>query len=340
MNNDFLHNIQVKNLSIAAILVIILVSAGVVGYTYIENLSFIDALYMTVITITTVGFREMSPMSDYGKLFTIFLIVFSFGIIGYTLSNLSRLVLDGYFKQRLKDYNVKKKIVKLKDHVIVCGYGRNGFQACEELADHNIDFIVIEKRDHVVERIREVPGRLFIQGDASSEIVLNDAQIMKAQALITALPNDADNIYVVLTAREINPNLKIISRASEFRSDMKLRRAGADNVIMPDRIGGQRMAKLVAQPDVVEFWEYILLQRARDVKLETVPCENLNHDHENTLKSLKLRERTGANIVGIKRNDGSYIFNPPSNFELSSSDTLFVLGAPTQIETLESLLGE
>lgn len=340
MKNDFLHNVQVKNLTIAAILVVILVSAGIIGYSYLEDLTLLDAVYMTVITITTVGFREMSPMSDYGKMFTIFLIVFSFGIIGYTLSNFSRLVLDGYFKQRLKDYNVKKKIVKLKDHVIVCGYGRNGYQACEELADHNIDFIVIEKRDHVVERIREVPGRLFIQGDASSEIVLNDAQIMKARALITALPNDADNIYVVLTARELNPNLKIISRASEFRSDMKLRRAGADNVIMPDRIGGQRMAKLVAQPDVVEFWEYILLQRAKDVKLEMVPCENLNPDHENTLKSMKLRERTGANIVGIKRNDGSYIFNPSSDFELTGSDTLFVLGAPSQIETLEKLLEE
>lgn len=338
MKNDFLHNIQIKNLTIAAVLVVLLVSAGIIGYSYLEDLSLLDAVYMTVITITTVGFREMSPMSDYGKMFTIFLIVFSFGIIGYTLSNFSRLVLDGYFKQRLKDYNVKKKIVKLKDHVIVCGYGRNGYQACEELADHNIDFIVIEKRDHVVERIREVPGRLFIQGDASSEVVLNDAQIMKARALITALPNDADNIYVVLTARELNPNLKIISRASEFRSDMKLRRAGADNVIMPDRIGGQRMAKLVAQPDVVEFWEYILLQRAKDVNLEMVLCENLNPEHENTLKSLDLREKTGANIVGIKRNDGSYIFNPPSNFELNGSDTLFVLGAPSQIETLEKLL--
>ncbi len=340
MKNDFLHNIQIKNLTIAAVLVVVLVSAGVIGYSYLEDLSLLDAIYMTVITITTVGFREMSPMSDYGKMFTIFLIVFSFGIIGYTLSNFSRLVLDGYFKQRLKDYNVKKKIVKLKDHVIVCGYGRNGYQACEELADHNIDFIVIEKRDHVVERIREVPGRLFIQGDASSEIVLNEAQIMKARALITALPNDADNIYVVLTARELNPNLKIISRASEFRSDMKLRRAGADNVIMPDRIGGQRMAKLVAQPDVVEFWEYILLQRAKDVNLEMVLCENLNPEHENTLKSMNLREKTGANIVGIKRNDGSYIFNPPSSFELTASDTLFVLGAPSQIEALSKHLEE
>lgn len=322
----------------AAVMVVLLISIGVAGYIYIEGLSFINALYMTIITITTVGFREMSPMTDMGKIFTIFLIVFSIGIIGYSLTNLSRLFLDGHFQQQVKDYKIKSKMLKLKDHVIVCGYGRNGFQACEELADHNIDFVVVEKRDHVVSMIREVPGRLFIQGDASSEAILHEAQITKARALISALPNDADNIYVVLTARELNPKLKIISRASEFRSDMKLRRAGADNVIMPDRIGGQRMAKLVAQPDVVEFWEYVLLQRAQDVKLETILCDNITIDNDNTLSGLRLREKTGANIVGIKRDDGSYIFNPPSSFELIHSDTLFVLGTPTQLDTLRQFL--
>ncbi len=329
---------QVKNLSLAALMVVLLISVGTIGYMYLEQLEFIDALYMTVITITTVGFREVAPPTDMGKIFTIFLIFFSVGIIGYTITNVSRLFLDGHFQQRLKDYNIKKRIVKLKDHVIVCGYGRNGFQACEELADHNIDFIVVEKRDHVVDMIREVPERLFIQGDASSEDILNQAQISKARALITALPNDADNIYVVLTARELNPHIKIISRASEFRSDIKLRRAGADNVIMPDRIGGQRMAKLVAQPDVVEFWEYVLLQRAKDVKLVTIQCGNRNPQDNNTLAGLELRQKTGANIVGIKREDGSYIFNPPSGFELTSSDSLFVLGSPAQIDALRTLL--
>ncbi len=329
---------QARNLTLAGIMVIVLISVGTIGYMYLEQLSLIDALYMTIITITTVGFREVAPPNDMGKIFTIFLIFFSVGIMGYTITNVSRLFLDGHFQQRIKYYNIKKRIVKLKDHVIVCGYGRNGFQACEELADHNIDFIVVEKRDHVVEMIREVPDRLFIQGDASSEDILNQAQISNARALITALPNDADNIYVVLTARELNPHIKIISRASEFRSDMKLRRAGADNVIMPDRIGGQRMAKLVAQADVVEFWEYVLLQRAKDVKLETISCGTRNPEDDNTLSGLKLRQKTGANIVGIRREDGSYIFNPPSSFELNSTDTLFVLGAPSQIDALRKLL--
>lgn len=166
------------------------------------------------------------------------------------------------------------------------------------------------------------------------------AQIKHARALITALPKDADNMYVVLTAREMNPNIQIISRASEFRSDVKLRRVGADNVIMPDRIGGQRMAKLVAQPDVVEFWEYVLLQRVKDVSLETISCQSTPDDPAMcTLKSLSLRERSGgANIVGVKTQEGNFVFNPSPDFALQNSDMIFVLGSPLQIQVLRDIL--
>ena len=249
-------------------------------------------------------------------------------------------VQNGKLQKKVKDYNVKKRIVNLRDHVIVCGYGRNGFQACEELAEHGIDFVIIEMRDNVVEYIREDPERLFIQGDAASEEVMELAQIKNARALITALPKDADNMYVVLTAREMNPNIQIISRASEFRSDVKLRRVGADNVIMPDRIGGQRMAKLVAQPDVVEFWEYVLLQRVKDVSLETITCTNAPNDAiQCSLKSLGLREKSGgANIVGVKTQEGNFVFNPSADFTLQNSDMLFVLGSPAQIQVLREIL--
>ena len=190
-----------------------------------------------------------------------------------------------------------------------------------------------------MERIRENPERLFIQGDAASEEVLREAQIDKARALITALPNDADNIYVVLTAREMNSNLKIVSRASGFTSDTKLRRAGADNVIMPDKIGGQRMAKLVAQSDVLEFWEYVLLQSAKDVSLEMVSCQWMKScSKPQTIRDLGLRQKTGANIVGCKTEDGNYIFNPSADFELSSTDQLFVFGTPQQIDKMKDIL--
>lgn len=338
---SILLNKQTKSLRYAVILFFLLIFVGTYGYMLIENISFVDSLYMTIISITTVGFGEVKTLSPSGRIFTIVLILVSVGLIGVMLNNFSRLMLDGYFRQQFRDYNLRKRMMKLSNHVIVCGYGRNGFQACEELADHNIPFVVVDKRESAVERLREVHDRLYVQGDAASEDILNQANIQNAKALISALPNDADNIYVVLTAREMNPNLKIISRASGFHSDVKLRRAGADNVIMPDRIGGQRMAKLVAQSDVLEFWEYVLLQKAQDVSLENISCDCIPERSGNlktTISSLRLREKTGANIIGIKRENGEYIYNPSPDFILEREDALFVLGSPLQIENLKGVL--
>ncbi|TAJ14121.1 potassium channel protein [Marinilabiliaceae bacterium JC017] len=315
------------------------ITIGSVGFILFEGYRLLDAVYMTVITMATVGFGEVVPLSDVGKLFTIFLIIFSLGIFGYVITQVTRIVFEGVLHQSYKEYQVRKKIVKLEDHVIVCGYGRNGYQACVELEGHGEKFVIVEKRDHVVTRILESPELLYVQGDASSEEVLEVAQIRKAKALITALPNDADNMFVVLTAREMNPNITIISRASDFRSDVKLRRAGATNVIMPDRIGGQRMAKLVTQPDVVEFVEYILLQRTRDVQLLEVSCSRLAVvNYKKTIRELKLRELSGANLVGIKTGEGAYLFNPSPDIEITPADKLFVLGSPAQLYKFKEIL--
>ena len=334
-----LYRDTLKTLFTAGGLLAFIISSGTLGYMFIEDYRFLDALYMTIITISTVGFREVMPLSDYGKIFTIFLIVISLGIFGYVLSSITRLIIEGVLHQSYKEYQVRKKIVKLKGHVIVCGYGRNGYQACIELMEHDEKVVIVEKRDNVVARILENPNMLYVQGDASSEDVLEVAQIRKAKALITALPNDADNIFVVLTAREMNPGLKIISRASNFGSDVKLRRAGATNVIMPDRIGGQRMAKLVAQPDIVEFVEYILLQNTKDVQLLEITCDNMAQCNlSKTVRELKLRELSGANLIGIKTEKGSYIFNPSPDIEISQEDKLFVIGTPTQLGKFEKVL--
>ncbi|MEA3446095.1 MAG: potassium channel family protein, partial [Bacteroidota bacterium] len=283
--------------SLLAIIVII----GEIGYMFIEDFTFVEAFFMTIITISTVGFEEVHPLSQAGQVFTAFLIIFSFGIFAFVVTTITRYVVDGIFRNYYKDNKVKKRIAKLENHVIVCGYGRNGKQAAIELQEHNEQVVIIEENESVVQKIREESDFLYINGDSTQDEVLQFAMISKAKALITTLPNDADNLFVVLTAREMNPGLKIISRASNDNSDIKLKRAGATNIIMPDKIGGQRMATLVAQPDVVEFLEYIMLQGSNDVNLEEISCENLSYCFAGkSIMELDVRNESGANIIGLK----------------------------------------
>ncbi len=314
---------------------------GSLGYYYIEDMTLLDSVYMTVITVSTVGFKEVGshPLTDPGKVFTIGLIIFSLGSLAYVGSNMARFIFDGELANYIKTYRVDKTIAQLSDHVIIVGYGRNGEQAAMELTENNVKFVILDKRDNVISRIRENPELLYIKGDATHEEILEQAGINRARALIATTPNDADNVFVVLTARSMNPGLTVISRASELESQMKLKRAGATNVIMPERIGGQRMAKLVHQPDVVEFIEYILLQKSRDVSLEEVSCKKLAQRYVGkSIADLKVRESTGANIIGIKISGARYVFNPDPQMILSRNDQLFVLGNPQQIKKLKEVM--
>lgn len=320
-------------------LLLMIVISGTAGYILIEGFTFTEAFFMTIITISTVGFREVHPLSQFGQFFTAFLIVISFGIFAYAVTTLTRYIVDGVLRNYLKDNKVKTKIAKLSNHVIVVGYGRNGKQAIEELRRHKFQVVVIDNAETIIETIREDASLLYIQGDATLDETLLDAKIDKAQALITALPNDADNLFVVLTARSMNPELTIISRASSFNSDRKLRSAGATNVIMPDKIGGQRMAKLVAQPDIVDFLEYIMLRESEEVYIDEISCKDISpHFTEKTIGEWSIRSTTGANIIGIKTADNNYIVNPSPKVNISSNDQIFVLGNPEQIGKLKKVL--
>jgi len=331
---------NVKTLSFALILMLVVISIGTVGYMHLnDDYNFIDALYMTVITISTVGFKEVHDLSDNGKLFTIFLILSSFGIFGYIVSAVTRFILDGVFRRNLKDYRVARKIEKLSNHVIVCGFGRNGRQASLELLNHGEQVVVIDSKESSIDKIRMIPELLFIQGDATLEEILTLANILKAKALITAIPDDAANVYVCLTARELNPEIRIISRSSKLQSDNKLKRAGANNVIMPDLLGGQQMAKLVAQPDIIEFVDKILLQSIKGVKLIEVSCSNLaNCFVGKSILDLNVRNVSGANIIGLKDDEGNYIYNPSPDIILDQKFQLFVLGDSDQLARLNKLL--
>ncbi|WP_340114490.1 potassium channel family protein [Maribellus mangrovi] len=321
-------------------LLMLILTVGTVGYYYIENLTILQSLYMTVITVSTVGFRHVDhDPSELGMAFTIVLIIFSLGSLAYVGSNMARFIFDGELANYIKTYRVDKKIAQLKDHVIIVGYGRNGEQAAMELEENGVEFVILDKRDNVISRVRENPNLLYIRGDATHEEVLDQAGVYRARALIATTPNDADNVFVVLTARSMNPGLTVISRASELESQMKLKRAGATNVIMPERIGGQRMAKLVHQPDVVEFIEYILLQKTQDVILEEVSCKNLAQRFVGkSIAELKVRELTGANIIGVKISGARYVFNPDPKMILSRNDQLFVLGNRDQIRKLKVVM--
>ena len=304
----------------------------------IEGYSFIEALYMTIITIGTVGFREVRPLSYAGMWFTIMLIIFSLGLFAFAISLITK-----HFSERLRSiYNVKKKmekqISKLRDHVIVVGYGRNGSQAVDELLSNQIPVVVIENRSKVIQYMQQNPKIFYIDGDATDDSVLHKAGIENAKALISALASDADNLFVVITARGINPDLIIISRASAIVNDRKLKLAGATNVIMPDKVGGQKMAKLVIQPDIHEFVEKILLHRVNDVSLSEISCSGINSNTNKTIGELQIRERTGVGIIGIKEENGQYLLNPSLDTILKKGTMLFVLGNKEQVSLLKNIL--
>jgi voltage-gated potassium channel len=319
-------------------LILLTIMVGVIGYMVIAHFRFFDAFYMTIITVTTVGFGEVHPLSDGGRMFTAFLIISSFGTFANAIFTISRAFSDGDFNQYFKDLRLNAAIEKLENHIIICGYGRNGKEAAHVLKNHNQRFVVIEEKQPVVDSMNTRYKELILVGDATLDEVLLRAGIGKAKALITTLPLDADNLFIVLSARTLNPGLTIISRASNDNSDKKLKAAGADNVIMPDKIGGAHMASLVLKPDVMEFIDFITGQGGDNIKLEEITFDNLSENYKNkSIRELEIRNKSGANIVGFKTGKGEYIINPSPDTQMIHDAKLFVLGTSEQILKLKEL---
>ncbi len=320
-------------------ILLILWLIGTIGYVLIDNYGWFDAFYMTIITVATVGYGEVAPLSHAGKIFTAFLIITSFGTFAYAASSITKFVIDGEFNEFFKNRKLNAAIEKLSDHVIICGYGRNGRQAAQVLKKHNKRFVVIENDDKIIASLNHKFSDLVLKGDSTQDEILLKAGIMNAKALITTLPIDADNLFIVLTARNLNKNLTIISRASEDNSDTKLKIAGADNVIMPDKVGGAHMATLVMKPDVMEFIDRITSEGASNINLEEISFaqipDALKHK---TLKDLEIRNKSGANIIGFKTAMGEYIVNPSADTRIFPDAKLFVLGTADQIIALKQLL--
>ncbi len=303
----------------------------------IENYTFNEAFYMTVITVSTVGFSEVRQLSDGGRIFTSILIIISMTTYAYAISIVTSYIINGEFAHYFKNYKVNNKIMKLENHVIVCGYGRNGKEACLNLEKHGIGYVTVESNAGLISQLRMEQRVLFVEGDSTDEKTLTEAGIERARALITTLPKDADNLFVVLTARDMNSKLQIISRASEDASVNKLIRAGADNVIMPDKIGGSHMASLITKPDVLEFLDYLTMQSGETVILEEILVNKLSSEfHNKSIKDLEIKHRTGANIIGYRNPSGQFIINPSPETILAMDSKLFVLGTQEQVAKLLS----
>ncbi|GAL72637.1 potassium channel family protein [Jejuia pallidilutea] len=323
----------------ALILLAFIVVIGVFGYRFISNYSWVDALYMTVITMTTVGFGEVVPLDDQSKIFTIFLILASIIIVGYALSIITEYILSKNDIEELKHKKMQKKIDGFKDHVVICGYGRNGKQAARKLQAHNKSFVVIEKNKDVEERLKhdEVP---YVIGNANEDEILLQAGVDRASSFISALPSDADNLFVVLSTRQLNPTINIISRASQESSYKKLKFAGANNVILPDKIGGDHMASLVVVPGLMEFIDNLSIVGNSNINIEEVAVEKLFNTKKvvgRTIKDLDLRKKTGCSVIGYKDENGEYTVNPEAELHLAPNSKIIVLGKPEQIEELNSV---
>jgi voltage-gated potassium channel len=305
---------------------------------YIEGWSFLDALYMTVITTTTVGFSEIHSLSDNGRIFTMFLIFLSFGTFAFALSSLTQYIVGGEYKKAIIQYKLNKRLKIMNNHVIICGYGRVGKQAALELIAQNIPVVVIENNPDISKKDSKSSNFLLVHGDASQDEIIEGAYVKNARAVITCLPKDAENLYVVLAVRELRKDIIIVARASNHHAVSKLKLGGANNVIMPDVIGGSHMASLISSPDVMEFMENIKAEGLDGVNIQSISFNELTTEFQNkTIKELEAKRLTGVTIIGYKSPAGEYAINPDLETIVVQNSKLFVLGNAQQIAAFNKI---
>lgn len=321
-----------KKLILPIGMLILTILFGTAGYMVIEDFSFLEGLYMAVITIATVGFGEVRPLSDSGRIFTIVLILLNLALFTYFITLLTQFFSDGEFAKLYKQIKMENRIKQLQQHVIICGFGRNGKESAQILFNNKIPFVVLEEKNEL-EPDLEFDVKYFIKGDATKDEVLLEAGIKNARALISSLPLDADNLFVVLTAKQLNPGIKVISRASHDSSVKKLKIAGADNVIMPDKIGGAQMATLVMLPDVVEMLSIMSTQNNEQFRVAEIESnKNIS------LGQLDMWSKSNCTILGIKTSDNQYTINPDASYQIKPGERLIVMGSDAQIENAKKLL--
>ena len=332
-------NQYLNQIILAGAMLILSVVVGIVGFMTVGGYHLMDAFYMTVITISTVGYGEIQPLDFWGRMFASFLILTNLGIFSYAITVLSRFVLEGDLRKLLADYKIYKKIQELKNHTIICGYGRHGKEVVDELIKSKTAYVVIEPNPEKIKTLRE-SGYFFIEGDATQDQTLQEAGIEEAKAIVITFGEDAFNVYTVLTARQLNPKLRIITRASSHIAEKKLYRAGANHVVMTEVIGGFYMATLIFQPRVVEFFK-LLSNMGEDAAIlfKEVNYRDLKSEFKDkSIESLNIQSHTGANIIGLKTAEGKYFVNPDAETVIQKGMSLIVLGNTEQMERFEKIV--
>jgi len=318
-------------------LLVLISCVGVAGYMMLTDMSFMDALYMTAITLSTVGYREVAPLTPAAQLFTIGLIFTGLGVVLYGASLLAGDVIEGRLQHVLGRRRVERQIEHLADHYIVCGFGRMGRIVCKELAAKPVPFVVVDHDPDALKRADE-DGCLSVDGDATEDRVLQHAGIARARGLVSALSRDEDNVYVVLSARQLNPDLLIVARAEDERSESKLTHAGATRVVSPYVLGGSRMAGALLRPAVLDVIDLATHHRSIELKIEEFAVTSGAFAAGGTLRESSLREELGLIVIAIKKSSGEMVYNPAAEARIDTGDCLVVMGPAASLQQLERRL--
>ena len=321
----------------SVLMLIGIVAFGTSGYYFVEHMPLFEAFYMTIITISTVGYAEIVPLTPAGRALTIVIIILGITVGAYTIGMLVRAFIEGEMLKIFGRRKVQKQITELKDHYIVCGFGRIGRIICNELAADNVNFVVIEQEPSIIEKI-ESKNYLFIEMDATSEEALLKAGIMKAKGIATALRSDANNVFITLTAKGLRPDIYILARASHENNEDKLSRAGASRVVSPHLIGGKRMAQVLKRPTVVDFIDIATMGSSLGLMMEEAMIGKGSDLINKNLIDSNLRKDFGVIIVAIKKMAGNMIFNPMPSETLESGDVMVVIGKKEDLQRMNAVM--